>query len=161
MACKCKNEEKLILALTSPEATEPVREHALTDSGMDLFSTKEVIIPPNSRALISTGVKAYIPEGYELQVRSKSGLALKSGVFVLNSPGTIDRGYANEIGVILFNTDPREEYVVKAGQKVAQLVMCPVCIPTVVRATEEEVDELNSTMDRGLGGFGSTGLFKK
>lgn len=159
MTCKCGEQKSLYIATVGEDAIVPERAHS-TDSGLDLFSTEEVRITPYGRALIKTGVKAYIPEGYELQVRSKSGLALKKGLMVLNSPGTIDRGYADEIGVIVFNANP-EPAKIEKGQKIAQLVMCPVCIPSIVKLSEEEIDNMNSSMDRGMGGFGSTGLYKK
>ena len=134
----------------SPTAKNPEYAHP-TDSGMDLFSDRQMIIPAGGRALVPTGVAVALPPNTEGQVRSKSGLALKSGIMVLNSPGTIDTNYRGEIGVILFNTSD-QDYEVAMGQKIAQLVVCPFYTCATM-----EVDDLDST-DRGNGGFGSTGL---
>jgi dUTP pyrophosphatase len=92
-----------------------------------------------------------LPKGYEAQVRSRSGLAIKNGVSVLNSPGTIDSGYRGEVGVILANFGDAD-FEIKAGDKIAQIVVAPVTLAAV-----EEVDEIDET-DRGTGGFGSTGV---
>ncbi len=123
------------------------------DSGADLFSVEEAILHPMQRKAIATGLSAEVPQGFELQVRPKSGLALKSGLTVLNTPGTIDFGYRGEIKVILINLS-EETYRIEKGQKIAQLVVAPV-----VYAEFQEVDELSET-SRGEGGFGSTGLKK-
>ena len=123
------------------------------DSGADLFSTVDETLEPFERKGIPTGLAAEVPMGYELQVRPKSGLALKSGLTVLNTPGTIDFGYRGEIQVILINLT-RETYHISKGQKIAQLVVAPVAY-----ATFQEVQELSDT-SRGAGGFGSTGLHK-
>ena len=96
-----------------------------SDSGFDLRSTEEVWIQANDRKLIPTGLRFDIPDGYEIQVRSKSGLALKQGLMVLNSPGTVDNGYQGEIKVILFNTTT-ERIKIEKGQKIAQAVLSPV-----------------------------------
>ena len=137
--------KKLSTTAKIPEYAHP------TDSGMDLFSDRQMIIPAGGRALVPTGVAVALPPNTEGQVRSKSGLALKSGIMVLNSPGTIDTNYRGEIGVILFNTSD-QDYEVAMGQKIAQLVVCPFYTCATI-----EVDDLDST-DRGNGGFGSTGL---
>lgn len=121
------------------------------DAGVDLHATKDVIVHPMDRTLIPTGIAIQLPRGVEAQVRSRSGLALKKGIFVLNSPGTIDSGYTGEIGVILFNTT-NEPFCVKRGDRIAQLVFSPV-----YQAEFKEVDELEET-ERGGGGFGSTGV---
>jgi len=123
------------------------------DSGCDLFSVEDVIIPPGKHKLIKTGIKIAIPIGFETQVRSKSGLALKQGLFVLNSPGTIDAGYRGEICVILANFSEQPTTIEK-GQKVAQMVIMPV-----FQAAFDEVGRLDKT-NRDAGGFGSTGLNK-
>ena len=86
-----------------------------TDSGVDLYSVDEHIIPPMGRSLISTGIVIDVPENHEIQIRSKSGLALNQGLFVLNSPGTVDQGYTGEIKVILFNTN-NEEFKITKGR---------------------------------------------
>ena len=120
------------------------------DAGMDICASEDARISPFNWKLVSTGIYLEIPVGYEVQVRSRSGLALKQGITVLNSPGTIDSGYRGEVGVILRNHDPRA-YDVKKGERIAQLVMA-----AVVTAEIEEVAELTDT-ERGEGGFGSTG----
>ena len=121
------------------------------DSGMDIFSVQDMILKPGERALIPTGLKIAVPMGYEAQVRPKSGLALKHGVTIVNTPGTVDAGYRGEIGVIAINHGA-EDYKVEKNQKVAQIV-----IPNVERANLEEGTELDGT-SRGAGGLVSTGL---
>ena len=125
-----------------------------SDSGFDLKSSEDIWIHPNSRKLISTGMRFDIPEGYEIQVRSKSGLALNQGLMVLNSPGTVDSGYQGEIKVIMFNTTNQKVKIVK-GQKVAQAVLCPVVSGKWVDLIR--VNNINDK-DRNSNGFGSTGL---
>jgi dUTP pyrophosphatase len=100
--------------------------------------------------MFPTGFAVEVPQGYELQVRSRSGLA-KQGLFVTNSPGTIDSDYRGEICVLLSNLDPNRSYTVNRGDRIAQLVLCEV-----PRLSIQEVEELSST-ERGEGGFGSTG----
>ena len=126
-----------------------------SDSGFDLRASEEKFIFPNSRALIPTGLRFDIPDGYEIQVRSKSGLALNQGLFVLNSPGTVDSGYLGEIQVILFNTTT-EKIKIEKGQKIAQAVLCPVVSGKWVNLTQ--ISNLGSK-DRNNNGFGSTNLF--
>ena len=121
------------------------------DAGMDLRSVEELSVPPRGRALVRTGLVMALPPGYEAQVRPRSGLALKSGITVLNTPGTIDAGYRGEVGVILFNTTD-EPFAVRKGDRIAQLV-----IAAVVEAQVVEAAELGET-ERGAGGFGSTGV---
>ena len=123
----------------------------LGDSGMDICSNENIKVLAFNWKLISTGIYLEIPEGYEVQVRSRSGLAVKYGLMVLNSPGTIDSGYRGEVKVILKNHD-HHSYDVKKGDRIAQLVMA-----SVVRAEIEEVIELSET-ERNEGGFGSTGV---
>lgn len=139
------------------------------DSGMDLMADfsrglnedlmwgsaydeerKKLLIFSGGRCLIPTGIYTSFPPGYEIQVRSRSGLALKSGVFVLNTPGTIDSGYISEIGVILFNASD-EVFEVSQGDRIAQAVLAKVSL-----IEWNEVESLDET-DRGEGGFGSTG----
>ena len=117
---------------------------------MNANLTQEVVLQPLERKLIPTGLKIALPENYEAQVRPRSGFALKQGVTVLNTPGTIDADYRGEIGVILINLS-NEPVVVKDGDRVAQLV-----IARYEQAQWEEVEVLSET-DRGTGGFGSTG----
>lgn len=125
-----------------------------SDSGFDLYSTEEVTIDSLDRKLIPTGIHINIPDGYEIQVRSKSGLALKEGLMVLNSPGTVDQGYTGEIQVIIFNTSNQSKKINK-GQKVAQAVLCPVVSGKWINFVEQkEIDN----KDRNESGFGSTGI---
>lgn len=124
------------------------------DSGFDLYSTEEITIQPLGRALIPTGLSFDIKDGYEIQVRSKSGLAINQGLFVLNSPGTVDNSYTGEIKVILFNTN-QEPFTIKKGMKVGQAVLCPVVNGKWVSL--EETKEIGNK-DRGNKGFGSTGI---
>jgi dUTP pyrophosphatase len=121
-------------------------------SGMDVAAHVEnnVIIFPGEKALVPTGISIAIPIGYEVQIRPRSGLAVKKNITVLNTPGTIDADYRGEIKVILFNHG-KEKFIIENGDRVAQMVVCPV-----VQADLEEVKELSDTM-RGSGGFGSTG----
>mgnify|MGYP001567158588 FL=1 len=133
-----------------PEAVIPKYAHK-GDAGMDIYSVEELIIPLKERRLIKTGLSFEIPEGYEIQVRPKSGLALNHGLTILNTPGTIDSGYRGEICVILFNTSDKD-YQVKKGEKIAQIVLKKVELMDI-----EEVNELSDS-SRGQGGFGSTGV---
>ncbi len=121
------------------------------DAGLDLYSTIEHTLQPGERALIPTGLKMAIPSGYEGQVRPKSGLALKHGITVLNTPGTVDAPYRGEVGVILINLDSKIPYEIKKGEKVAQMVF-----NKVEYASFTEAEELAATT-RGEGGYGSTG----
>jgi dUTP pyrophosphatase len=121
-------------------------------AGMDLLAAVEcpVSIAPGQRALIPTGFSIALPPGYEMQVRPRSGLALKHGIVVPNSPGTIDEDYRGEVGVIVLNAGD-EVFTVTRGMRIAQAVLAPV-----VRAAWHEVEDLDET-ERGAGGFGSTG----
>ena len=121
------------------------------DAGMDLSSVEEKTLAPGERALVRTGLVMQLPPDAEAQVRPRSGLALKHGITVLNTPGTIDAGYRGEVGVILVNLG-KEAFTVGKGMKIAQLVVAPV-----VRAEVVETDSVDST-ERGAGGFGSTGV---
>ena len=134
----------------SPDAKLPKLEHE-HDSGFDLYSNETVSLKPLERKLVATGIAVAIPEGFEGQVRPKSGLAITSGITVLNTPGTIDSGYRGEIKAIMINLSDKE-YVVEKGKKIAQLVFAKVEHPQL-----EESEELDGTK-RGEGGFGSTGL---
>jgi len=139
--------------INNSESKNPSYEH-LSDSGFDLRSSEEIWVQANDRKLIPTGLILDIPEGYEIQVRSKSGLALKQGLMVLNSPGTVDSGYLGEIGVILFNTT-NDRIKIEKGQKIAQAVLCPVISGKWVNLVQvTHIDE----KDRNNNGFGSTGL---
>jgi dUTP pyrophosphatase len=121
-------------------------------AGMDLIAAVQdpVTVGPGERALIPTGLTIALPPGYEMQIRPRSGLALRHGITLPNSPGTIDEDYRGEIGVIILNTGT-EAFLVERGARIAQAVLAPVS-----RATWREVDSLDATL-RDTGGFGSTG----
>lgn len=148
-----------------PDAQLPVRANA-TDSGLDVFVHHFEQYVPNAdkfpleqdyvrlghgdRIFIATGLSVAVAPGFEVQVRPRSGNALKRGLTVLNTPGTIDCSYRGPVNVIIINLS-NEFQVIKRGEKIAQLVVAPVCLAAVV-----EVEDLDKT-DRGEGGFGSTG----
>ena len=139
-----------------PELGVVLPEYATPgSSGVDLRAYFEDrisdCIEPGERKLIPTGIRVAIPEGYEIQIRPRSGLALRYGITVLNTPGTIDSSYRGPVGVILFNSS-QEPFEVKHGDRIAQAVLCPV-----LKIEWELVNELPETQ-RGEGGFGSTGV---
>jgi dUTP pyrophosphatase len=115
------------------------------------FLSSDMVIPPLGRAQIPTGLFLEIPPGFEVQVRPRSGLAVRRGVTVLNSPGTIDSDYRGEVNIILINLGS-EPFTVQNGDRIAQLVLSPVCGAAIVEA------ESLSPTERGSGGFGSTGV---
>jgi dUTP pyrophosphatase len=136
------------------DTTNPLPAYETEDSaGVDLRAhlPSPVVLAPGERALVPTGLRVEIPSGYEGQVRPRSGLALKRGLTVLNTPGTIDADYRGEVCVILVNLS-REPQRLEAGERIAQLVFAPVA-----RANLVEVERLADTA-RGAGGFGSTGV---
>ena len=156
---------KLGFKKVHPDAVLPKYAHQ-GDAGMDVCAVEDVVLWPFTPTLVKTGLVAEIPDGYELQVRPRSGLALKRGITVWNSPGTVDCGYKGEIGVILLWTPKCERdiddtvrvkenigvvYIYK-GERIAQLVLAPVTKAEVV-----EISEVGET-ERGTGGFGSTGV---
>lgn len=136
-----------------PDAIVPSYAYSL-DSGFDLFSVDEVCLLPFGRALVPTGLAFEVPDGTELQIRSKSGLAINQGLMVLNSPGTVDCGYLGEIKVIVMNMNDYA-FTIQKGTKVGQGVLCPVYNGKRVKLSEKES---LGTSDRGNKGFGSTGL---
>lgn len=121
-------------------------------AGMDLLAaiTAPITLQPGERKLVPTGIAIALPDGYEAQVRPRSGLALKSGISIVNAPGTVDADYRGEVGVILINTS-NDAFTIERGMRIAQMVIAPY-----TRAQWSEVIELPSS-DRGTGGFGSTG----
>ena len=133
-----------------PAAILPSYAHP-GDAGMDVRSVEELVVEPGGRKLVRTGLVMMLPPGYEAQVRPRSGLALKNGVTVLNTPCTIDEGYRGEVGVILANFGA-EPFRVEKGAKIAQIVIAPCTRAEIVETAE--VDETA----RGAGGFGSTGV---
>jgi dUTP pyrophosphatase len=121
-------------------------------SGMDLaaYINKNIIINPGEKALVPTGFSLSVPQNYEVQIRPRSGLAVKKGITVLNTPGTIDSDYRGEIKVVLINLS-KDIFIVRNGERIAQMVVCPV-----EKVSMQEVRDLSET-DRGKDGFGSTG----
>src|SRR5687767_7830773 len=141
---------KLLVRRLSSTAILPAYAHP-GDAGLDLFADGPASLEPGERKLIGTGISIELPPNTEAQVRPRSGLALKHGISVLNTPGTIDHGYRGEVGVILINHGATR-FDVLAGMKIAQMVIAP-CLTARV----EEAGELSGTA-RGEGGFGSTGV---
>ncbi|HAN24372.1 MAG: dUTP diphosphatase [Microbacterium sp.] len=134
-----------IIAPTIPQYAHP------GDAGADLVAAEAVILGPGERALVGTGVRIALPDGYAAFVVPRSGLAAKHGITVVNAPGTVDAGYRGEIKVTLLNTDLHATYEVAVGDRIAQIIVLPV-----PRARFVPVDELPDSV-RGEGGFGSTG----
>lgn len=137
----------------NPRSSTPLPVYMTPHSaGMDLYAEleSERILQPGARMLVPTGIAIALPDGYEAQIRPRSGLALKHGITMLNAPGTIDADYRGEIGVIVINHGS-EPFVIRNGERIAQMVVAPV-----VRAVLEEVSDLDDTV-RGAGGFGHTG----
>ncbi len=130
----------------------PVPAYATAHAaGMDVVSAEDLTLPPGGRHAVATGFAMAIPDGYEVQVRPRSGLALKHGISLPNTPGTIDADYRGELKIILINLGD-QSFVIARGDRIAQLVAAPVQI-----AAFTEVEELDETA-RGSGGFGSTGV---
>jgi len=141
---------QLFVKRLSETATLPSYAHP-GDAGLDLYAAVSVSLEPGETKLVGTGISIELPPNTEAQVRPRSGLALKHGLTVLNTPGTIDHGYRGEVGVILINHG-RNRFDVQAGMKIAQMVIAPFLTVSV-----EEARELSATA-RGQGGFGSTGV---
>jgi dUTP pyrophosphatase len=133
-----------------PELPLPVRQHE-TDAGYDLVTAVDIELAPGERTLVPTGVAIGIPRGYAGFVQPRSGLAIKHGVSIVNTPGLIDSGYRGEIKVVLINLDPRATFTAKRGERIAQLV-----IQRVEHVQWRVVDQLDDS-ERGAGGYGSTG----
>ncbi len=134
-------------------ASLPLPSYATAGSaGCDLYAAieKPLVIVPGQRVLVTTGIKICLPLGYEAQIRPRSGLAIKHGITLVNSPGTIDSDYRGTIMVIMINLG-QENYTIHRGDRIAQMVIAPVC-----QANWIQQDELDDT-ERGDGGFGSTG----
>lgn len=132
-----------------PDAVLPAYAHP-GDAGMDVCACVALTVQPGARALVPTGLVMELPQGTEAQMRPRSGLALKHGVTLLNTPGTIDEGYRGEIGIILINHG-QAPFSVTPGMRIAQMVIAPV-----LRVDIEAVADVTAT-PRGIGGFGSTG----
>lgn len=131
------------------EAVVPERAYA-GDAGLDLSACERVELAPGGRALVPTGLAVAIPEGHAGFVQPRSGLAVKHGITIVNTPGLVDSGYRGELKVILLNTDASEPFVVEPGMRIAQLVVIPVPVVELV-----EVDALDES-ERGVRGFGSS-----
>ena len=144
--------QKILVHYKSNSELEPVYSSEAA-SGADLKADieKELVIRAGDTAMVPTGIFLEIPPGFEAQVRPRSGLAAKSSITVLNTPGTIDADYRGEVKVILINLG-KENFIIKRGDRIAQMVFAPV-----VRAQFEKTFELNDS-ERGSGGFGSTGI---
>ena len=142
---------KVAIRLLDPEMPLPTYAHD-GDAGVDLRSAIDCVIEPGHRALVPTGISIAIPEGYVGLVHPRSGLAIKHGISMVNTPGTIDAGYRGEIHVILINHDLNERFVISRFDRIAQLV-----IQKVERASFELVERLPESV-RGDAGFGSSGV---
>lgn len=141
------------ILVSRKDQTVPLPKYAKSgDAGADLISTIDTIVYPEERAVIPTGLALAIPEGFVGLIHPRSGLALNYGISIVNTPGTVDSGYRGEIKVILINHDKWKPFEIKAGDRIAQLV-----IQKVEQPIFREVTELDLT-DRGSGGFGSTGV---
>mgnify|MGYP006064673211 FL=1 len=144
-----------VVVVQLPHAADlPLPEYATVQSAaVDLLAavTEGVVLAPGARTLIPTGLAIALPDGYEAQVRPRSGLALKNGITLLNTPGTIDADYRGEIGIILTNLG-EEDFTVERGMRIAQMLIAPV-----TRLTWNAVSSLDKS-ERGSGGFGSTGV---
>jgi dUTP diphosphatase len=139
------------LAIVRLRSDARIPEHAYSgDAGLDLATCEPLRLGPGERTVVATGLAVVIPEGFAGFVQSRSGLAARHGIAVVNSPGLIDSGYRGEIRVVLLNTDREREFVVDAGERIAQLVVLPVPELEVV-----ELDELPPS-ERGVRGFGSS-----
>ena len=121
-------------------------------AGMDVYSNEELELGPLSTTIVKTGLFVKIPEGYEIQVRPRSGLSAKSSLRIANSPGTIDSDYLGEIGIIIDNISDTYHHLIKKGERIAQLVL-----KKVEQIEWEEVEEFSEITERNTGGFGSTG----
>jgi dUTP pyrophosphatase len=151
MSCMCGKVNAPIVDIELLEGGSIPKYARDGDAGADLTSSDLVIVPAEGRVLAKTGIKIAIPYGYVGLIHPRSGLALKSGVTVLNAPGTVDSGYRGEIGVILQNTSPVDVFLA-AGERIAQLVI------QKVETVEFNVVDALTESDRGEGGFGSTGV---
>ena len=143
----------MVLKLVNKSNNDLPRYETELSAGMDVrsFIESPIILKPFERKLVNTGLYAQLEKGYEIQVRPRSGLALKKGITVLNSPGTIDADYRGEIGVVLINLS-NDDYIINSGDRIAQLVVSKHEQPNL-----EQTDSLDST-SRGEKGFGSTGV---
>lgn len=147
------NNDKAVVVKITNSSANPLPEYATAQSaGLDVRAnlSEALTLMPMQRALVPTGLRVAIPEGYEIQLRPRSGLALKHGITLVNTPGTIDADYRGEIGVIMINLSD-SPFVINPGERICQMVIAPV-----TRLTWQAVDSLDETQ-RGEGGFGHTG----
>ena len=135
----------------APNAVIPKNAYA-GDAGIDLSSTEDVVLKPFERKLVPTGIAIGLPKGYAGFVTPRSGSAIKQGLSIVNAPGLIDSGYRGELKVILINLDPHEAIEIKAGDRIAQLVV--IKVEQLQLVEKAELDET----ERGTGGFGSSGV---
>lgn len=148
--CDCKKKIPVRFKKLVDEAQIPAYQTEGA-AGFDLAAAEEKYVPPGQTVVVKTGLACAIPPGYEMQIRPRSGVSLKTGLIIKNSPGTIDSDYRGDIGIIVFNTGEKFGHCIKVGDRIAQGVLAPV-----TKALIEEVEELDETV-RGIGGFGSTG----
>ena len=142
--------EELRFIKLSEKATMPTRAHD-NDAGLDLYTAEGARIPPGARVSVGTGIAVAVPEGLAGLVLPRSGLALKHGITLVNSPGLIDPGYRGEVRIALLNTDKTTDYQCKPGDRIAQLLLVPIATASPVEA------DVLDTSTRGVGGFGSSG----
>lgn len=142
---------ELHVRLLSQDARPPVRAHK-GDAGLDLFAAESATLAPGERLLVGTGIAVAIPEGWVGLACPRSGNAMRHGIGMVNAPGVIDAGYRGELRLLLHNTDMNETFVVELGDRIGQLLIMPIALPTVV-----EVEELSDST-RNENGFGSTGV---
>ena len=147
------SDDRIVVPIKRLDPTVELPSYAyMGDAGLDLRASESVVINPHERYLISTGLAIAIPEGYAGFVQPRSGLALKLGLSIANTPGLIDAHYRGELKIIAVNLDAHEPIAIERGERIAQLVIQKVPVVELV-----EVDELDET-DRGTGGFGSSGV---
>lgn len=142
---------KVYIELCDPSAVLPSYAYE-GDAGMDIHALEDVEINPNATVIARTGIKVAIPQGYEIQIRPRSGLSLKSPLRIANSPGTIDAGYRDEVGVIIHNSSTTETLGIKKGDRIAQMVLQQV--PKIKWQLTDNIEAMGT--NRG-GGFGSSG----
>mgnify|MGYP004659187837 FL=1 len=138
--------------LLSENAKLPTRATPCS-SGLDLYSPETTIIKSKTKKIIDLEIKCIIPSGYDVQIRSRSGLAYNNSIFVLNSPGTIDQDYTGNIKIILFNLS-NEDYIINKHDRIAQIVICPIIMPNIEQVESYTTDITNKRKENG---FGSTG----
>lgn len=142
--------QKVVIPIVAAEGVELPKYATPGAAGMDLRANGQVVVERFGRAMVPTGLRISVPEGFEAQVRPRSGLSIKHGLTLINPPGTIDSDFRGEINVLVINLG-NETYTIEKGERIAQMVICPV-----VRAEWQKVTELQES-ERGEGGFGSTG----